>query len=73
VEPIVVDPEVVGDLVEQGVLDRADESLRRGFARVSGPRKSVILLGNGTLSTPKCVRGTPWYSPKSPPAPTAAS
>ena len=45
----------------------------RGGRGSSGPRNRVILLGSGTLSTPNRVRGTPWYRPNRPRAPTTAS
>ncbi len=53
--------EVVGDLVEDGLLDRVPERPRVADGREpSGPRKIVILLGTGAASAPNAVRGTPW-------------
>ena len=60
VEPGVADPEVVGDLVVDGVGDPGREGVGRRDTRASaGPRKIVILLGSATWSAPYAVRGTP--------------
>ena len=59
-ETLVGDPEMVRDLVVDGLGHGRREGVGSGCARNSGPRKIVILLGAGAASADSRVRGMPW-------------